>query len=469
MFSGCLRHASRLNLRQNAFSLRPGLNPVASRRHLRIPSQYLTAATQRGALINFLGACYFGGLAVCLGLLYWLYSDADSRQSIPFELKFTDQRIAVEAINKDDVCRSPQFAVKHYRRLLKNLASYEKPENLESLENSSSIEDPDAFYDFPMIKSKVLLHEKSAAFANFYMDMVLRYAKALLSRGKDECSRRILRKIVNNDELFYRLGNAEKLAEDCRFLAQLHEDPDTKVAYLIKSIDMLTQTFPSIKLDSHWLLQKNSKVTNELVSSLNDLAFTFAQASKNHRTKDKKELLGDALNIYLANLQKLTDIQHEMATGTVSKTNFPLFDVSPSSLNVKIAEIKAHISEIVWAKGYKKNAIGWSEDVVDMIYYEHNSSDKIAPILLNTLNNLSIMYGQMKDKTNQERCERMKQGIAEYDSEMPLYYDTVLGNFSKIIYSRGPLGIIEKSLKERYGPTRFAPNLEEFDDLDEED
>ena len=64
-------------------------------------------------------------LIVSFGLCYLLYSDANQRQNIPFELSLDDHINAVMAINKDDVCESPRHATKHYRRLLIDLAKQE--------------------------------------------------------------------------------------------------------------------------------------------------------------------------------------------------------------------------------------------------------------------------------------------------------------------------------------------------------
>lgn len=417
-----------------------------SKRFIRLNPGQLGAVKGWGTVLNIVAGAYFGGLAICCGLLYWLYQDANERQNIPFELSFKNQIESVKAINKDDVLRSPQYAEKHYRKILQDISN--DPNECEGYD----VNDP---YDFPMIKSSILLNEKSNKFANFYIDMIIRYAKALMLRNKIDSSIKILQKIIDNDDIFFNIGNSEALSEACQLLARL--DKPQQETYIKRSIEMLCRTHaPFLKIDENYLIQDNSKITNEFINSLNQLAFTLARSND----------LNDALNIYLSNLNILTGVQQKLQAGELSKRNFPLFNIEKLNLTIQIAEIKAHISEIIWAKGYKKNAISWGEEVVDLIYYDYNASSKVAPLLIDTLQNLSKMYKSIKDPVNQSRCERMLQGIEVFPQDRQQWHDETLARFSKIIYSKGPLGIIEKAITERYGDTKAVPNLEDFDTLE---
>ncbi|CAK7901391.1 hypothetical protein CAAN1_06S03928 [[Candida] anglica] len=450
------RHGIARGITVNA---RPSFN-----RGLKLNAAQLGAAKGWGTVFNIFAGAYLGGVIVCCGSLYWLYQDANERQPIPFELRFKDQITAVEAINKDDVLRSPQYAVKHYKKLLTELYLQNS-----SGQESSEATDSDGSSSFvvPVIPAEVLLKEKSNGFANFYIDIVLRYSRALLSRGQSDASVTMLRKIIDDEEIFYRIGNAESLAQGCRILSRLETDPHVKVAYLMHALDMLTRTHPTLRYDNHYMIQDNSRLTNEFISCLNGLAFAYAKASKSAPKREQQDLLTDSLNIYLANLKMITSVEEKIASNELSERHFPLFTADPLTLKMSIAEIKAHISEIIWAKGYKQNAIGWGEEVVDVVFYEYNNTSRAAPILINTLRNLVNMYGSMKDTVNQERCQRMLTGLEIYEHDPQSWHDTTLARFSKIIYNKGPLGILEKAINERYGAPKPVPNLEEFEELDD--
>ena len=187
MFSGQIRRFTRRGIyssfrTSNINIQRPIRAPLIQYRSIKLSASQLSAVKGWGFVINIIAGAYIGGLLVCFGLLYLLYLDANDRQHIPFELSFKNQMTTVKAINKDDVLKSPRYAVKHYRRLLIELARAEDP-NLEFDEYSEQNR-----FMVPIINSSVLVYEKSNDFANFYIDIVLRYAKALLAKGELDTS-----------------------------------------------------------------------------------------------------------------------------------------------------------------------------------------------------------------------------------------------------------------------------------------
>lgn len=468
MFSGYIRGFTRRGIynsfRSNSINIsiqRPTRLPLIQSRSIKLSASQLSAVKGWGFVINIVAGAYIGGLLVCFGLLYFLYLDANDRQNIPFELSFKNQVTTVKAINKDDVLKSPRYAVKHYRRLLIELARAEDP-NLEFDESSKQNR-----FMVPVINASVLVYEKSNDFANFYIDIVLRYAKALLAKGELDTSIYVLKEIIDDDELFYKLGDAERLSQCCRLLSKVCPRNEDKVAYLDRSINMLRSTFTSIVLDKDYLIQDNSRITDELISCLNGLAFTFAKASPSHG-KEKELYLLKALNIYLANLKKLSLVQQAITYSEQNQASYPLFNCDLNNIKMLTAEIKAHISEIMWAKGYKKNAISWGEDVVEEIYFVHSSETRASPILINVLRNLIIMYEDIKDVRSIKRCEKLLGELSVFQLNESSWYDNVINRFCKIIYNKGPLGIIEKSLSERFGSPQPILEIEEFEDEDKE-
>ncbi|EGV66704.1 hypothetical protein PSN45_002676 [Yamadazyma tenuis] len=417
-----------------------------------------------GTVINIIGGAYIGGLIVCFGSLYFLYHDANERQPIPFELSFADQKTAVMAINKDDALKSPRYAVKHYRRLLIELAKKENPK----LEFDES--DPKNQYRAPFLDSHTLVHKKSNTFANFYIDIVSRYAKALLAKGQLEISVETLQKLVNDDEIFFRLGDAERLSQCGRLLARISPTVDEKESLLKRCITMIGSTFSSIHVDENYLLQNSSRITDELISCLNDMAFAYAKESTHSSLSrhQKQDYLSKALNIYLSNLKTVQQVQHSVVSGQKNQTNYPLFNCNEENLQMLVNEIRSHVSEIMWSKGYKQNAISWSEEVVDDIYYINSSSKRANHILIDVLANLTTMYHQIRNRTSEERCIQLQKGLSHYDSNESSWYDNLVGRFCRIIYNKGPLGVIEKALVERFGPPRRLLEIEEFEDEDTE-
>lgn len=440
---------------------RPSGTSLNHCRSIQLSASQLSAVKGWGFVINIFAGAYIGGLIVCFGLLYLLYLDANDRQHIPFELSFKNQMTTVKAINKDDVLKSPRYAVKHYRRLLIELAKEEDP-NLEFDENS-----PENRFVVPIIDSSVLVHEKSNDFANFYIDIVLRYARSLLAKGELDTSIYVLKEIIDDNQLFYNLGDAERLSQCCRLLSKVCPRNEDKVAYLERSIHMLKSTFSSVVLDDNYLLQDNSRVTDELVSCLNELASTFAKASSINK-KEKDLYLTKALNIYLANLKKLTTIQQNITALQQTQANYPLFNCDENNIKMLIAETKAHISEVMWAKGYKKNAISWGEEVVEEIYFAHSSEPRAPPLLIGVLRNLTVMYESLKDVRSVKRCNKLLDELSVFELNESSWYDNTINRFCKIIYNKGPLGVIEKSLSERFGSPQRLLEIEEFEDEDKE-
>ncbi|ODV80373.1 uncharacterized protein CANTADRAFT_25965 [Suhomyces tanzawaensis NRRL Y-17324] len=455
MFTPRVRHLALSRL--GRFQRLPLRSPFVSQsRSLTFSPGQLGALKRYGFVVNILAGAYIGGLLVCFGLFYMLYNDVNERQHIPLEIGFYNNIAAVKAINKDDVLKSPRYAVKHYRRILIELAKEGNPD-FDFDENGPNK------YDVPLLDSKVLVYEKSNAFANFYIDIVLRYSKALLAKGELQTSISMLQKVINDDDIFYKLGDAERVSQCCRLLSKVCPDKSDKISYLKRSIDMLTHTYSSIQLDENYLLQGSSRITDELMICLNDLAANYAKASN-----DNPALLSSSLNIYLSNLKVLTDLRQRLDNNLLSQTQYPLFNCDEINLIMLGCELKAHISEIMWAKGYKKNAIAWGEEVVEEIYFNHSNTKRASPILFNVLGNLLVMYDNLGDLKSKNRCDKLKLELEVFEGEEVGWYDSIISRFSKIMYHKGPLGIIEKPLTERYGRPTRVPEIEEIEDEDEE-
>lgn len=435
---------------------KPTFQPLVQQRTLRLSPSQFQAVKGWGFIINILGGAYIGGFIVCMGLLYLLYHDADERQNIPFELSFQNQLTAVKAINKDDVLKSPRHAVKHYRRLLIELAKQENP-NLDFDETT-----PENKYRAPLLESETLLYKKSQKFSDFYIDIVSRYAKALLAKGQLDISIETLEKLVYDDEVFYKLGDSERLSNCARLLCKISDDFQTRQKLLDRSIDMITKSFPSVRINDY-MVESSSNMTDELFSCLNETAFNFAKESSH-----KKELLNKSLNIYLNNLKFLNTIKSEMEANTINQNNYPFFNISSENVSILINEVRGHLSEIMWTKGYKKNAVSWGEEVVDDIYHSNASSQKTTDILIGVLDNLIFMHHKMGNLKGEKRCKELRGDLKPFDEYEKSYYNNVINKFSKIIYQKGPLGIIEKVLTERFGPTKRLLDIEEFEEEDVE-
>lgn len=452
MFRGLARLATR-SPRNAAFSNR--IRPFQSRTLTLSPGQF-TAVKRWGTIINIIAGAYIGGLIVCGGSLYFMYHDANDRQNIPFELSFQNQITAVKAINKDDVLKSPRYAVKHYRRLLIELAKQEDSLVVVDEEAKGSER-----YEVPLIDLKTLMYKKGRKFSNFYIDIVLRYARALFAKGELGPAVDILLRIIDDDDLFYKLGDAERLSQCCRLLSKMCPDVSDKKAYLQRSINMLKETFPGIHIAQDYTLEQNSLFTDETVNCLQRLAFTLAR-------EQNEPQLTQSLAVYLSLLRSLTQAQHALDTGSKTQASFPLFNCDLVNLRMTIAEIKAQISEVMWAKGYKKNAISWSEDAVQDIYEDQAGTARAGPILLNALGNLLKMYERIGDIKHRNHSLNLKEQLVLFEGEELTWYDSVIARFSKIIYHQGPLAIIEKSLGERFGLPKRVLEIEEFEEEDEE-
>lgn len=426
--------------------------PHTFRRGFKLGALGMAAIKGWGPIINVVGGAYIGGLIVCGGLLYLMYHDADLRQHIPFELKLNDQIESVKAINKDDVCGSPRHAAKHYRKVLMDLAKQNDP-SIESDKDEKS-------YLVPLLDADVLVNQKLPEFSNFYIDMVLRYTKALLAKGELDALLSMLQQVITNDEMFYKLGDAERLSQCARLLCRLEANVEDKVGVLTRDLDMLQSTYARVNISNNMILE-DSKITDEVLTCLDELAFWTAKLGG-------KVNLDKLLNIYLANLKKLSDIRDGIANGTVSQALYPMFDCSEKNLLLRINETKAHISEVMWAKGFRKNATAWGEDVVNDLFPYHNNMSEVGPILVQVLNNLDAMYKKLGDRTSVNRCGRAKKEVSIFEGEEPGWYDGFINRFSRIMWHKGPLGIIEKPLLERFGPPQPLPHLEEIEGEDDE-
>ncbi|KAG5421829.1 hypothetical protein I9W82_000922 [Candida metapsilosis] len=436
---------------------------LQQRRTFKLSANAAAGLKSYGTIINILAGTYIGGLIVSLGSFYFLYHDANERQTIPFEISFEDQIEAVKAINKDDVLQKPNYAIKHYRKILFDLAKQVDPSIDESQFES---------YSVPIIDSQVLVYDKSNKFANFYIDMILRYSKALLAKGELDASIATLRQIIDDDLIYYKLGDAERLSECSRLLAKVSQDPQDRIHILQRSIDMLAKTYSSIQINEDYTLKQNSKISDELINCLNDVAFQLAKMSQVSKKK-KTSLLNESLAIYLSTLQSLTTVRENLESRKANQSNYPLFNVDRENLITQICSIKAHVSEILWAQGFKQDAINWSEEILNELYYDNASSPKVSPILENVLNNLIDMYSIEKRNADVERCRGLKADLKrveksdEMDDKLKEWYESVINRWSRIIYDQGPLGIILVPLQERYGPAKKIRELEEIEKEDE--
>lgn len=416
--------------------------------------------------LQILTGVYCGLLIVSFGLCYLLYSDANQRQNIPFELSLDDHINAVMAINKDDVCESPRHATKHYRRLLIDLAKQE-------LGDTTTIDESkfDNRYDVPILSTDFLIHNKSIKFINFYIDMILRYSKCLLSKGELDIAIKMLTRIVVDDDfIFFKLGDAEKLSSSSRVLAKITPDITKKISILQRSIDMLIETNKSMQIDNDYILLENSKISDELINCLNDLASNLAKLSQS-QSQGQQELLNQSLQIYLSELRSLQTIRLKIESNQANQATYPLFNVDRANLIGMINTIKAHISEIMWVKGHKDKAINFLEQILQELYYDRYSDPKFGPILLNVLNNLEIMYHNLHKPEDVKRCQNLKHDISIYEIrnrfDIP-WYDRVMKRISKTIYLRTPIGLVEKGLRDRFEPRARVKELDEFEDEDDE-
>lgn len=413
--------------------------------------------------VNILAGAYLGGVLVCGASLYFLYYDADQRQNIPFELPFKTQITAVKAIGKEEVLRSPRYAVKHYRRLLIDLAKQSNPD----LQFDETLPSGARNYVVPLLSLKDLVYGKSNAFANFYIDIVLRYAKTLLAKSEEQVAVSLLKTIIEDGEIFYKLGDAERMSQCCRLLGKL-SGPEDRIHYLQRSINMLSSTFQNVGIDQEYLINEKSTVTDEVIACLNDLAASHALRALHGPRKQKDLALAQALNMYLANLKAVSAIHERLVSGQATQASYPLFDCDGLHLAILQAEIKSHVSEVLWARGYKQNAVAWSEEVLDDLYLEQGKSPEISPILIGTLDNLTTMYKRLKKPADLARCQNQRKEVVVFDDLDLSWYESMIRRFTKIIYYKGPLGVIEKALSERFGSPQRLPDIEEYEGEDEE-
>lgn len=415
-------------------------------------------------ILEKVAVAYLAGLIICGGSLYFVYQDATNRQKIPYEIGFNNTITTVKAVGKDDVLESPRYAVKHYRRLLLELAN-QVDSNFKFEEKNA---DGSINFEVPLLSAEVLFNSKSMAFSNFYIDIVLRYARALLAKGQLKTSVSLLRQIVDDDEIFYKIGNPERMSQCCRTLSLASEEYPRKFAYLERAIDMLAETFQNIKFEKEYLLAESSQITDELLTSLNELAFVHARHAAVLPQNQQKPEFNSALNIYLANLKTLSHIKEQIQSGERSQASFPLLNCDLDNLSMSIGEIKAHVSELLWALGSKKSAIAWGEEVVHEIYFDHTRVARASPILDGVLRSLNVMYLKCGQPDDAERSESLRRGISSFERGQNEWYEHLIKKITKIMYNKGPLGVIEKALTERIGPPKPVPDIEEFEEEDTE-
>ena len=437
---------------------------IQQRRSLSVPSGLLKIPKLK-TMFGVMSGLYIGVTLVSLGSFYFIYSDANSRQSIPWELGFKDTVEIVQGINRDDVLHKPRYAVKHYRKVLIDLAKAADPQ-LDELKYTG--------FEVPIIDPETLVYKKSNTFANFYIDLILRYSKALLAKGELDASINTLQAVLKSDLIYYKLGDAERLSECSRLYATIQDHPQDSINTLKRSINMLRKTFSSIQLNDDYTLQKGSRITNELLHCLNDMAFRYAKMSLNNSLskKEKERYMNEALAIYLSNLQALNLIRENTETGKTNQRNYPLFDIERENLILQICSLKAHISEIMWYKGLRSNAVSWSEEVLKEIFYDNASSPRVSPILENVIDNMIAMYTKLNQPDEVKRCEGIKLELRFYNKEkegkgFAGWYDRLIVRWSGVLYDQGPIGIITKPLRENFGPGIRIRDLEEFEGEDE--
>lgn len=421
----------------------------------------LAVSPQAARFIQIGTGAYLGVGVVCMASFYFLYQDATARQNIPILLPLEDQVLCVKAIGKDDVLGSPRYAVKHYRRLLVNLA---KESGLDFSETTS---DGKRNYRVPLLLADELIHRRSPEFANFYIDIVLRYARALMAKGMVSVATDTLRSIVDNTMIVQRIGDPERLAQCCRVLSQITANDTDRLYYLERSLDLLSNTYRGIKITKDHLVEEGSLLTDELVRALNALAFAQAKGAPLKRRSEKKQLLRNALNIYLATLKAITHVHAQLDAHELTQASFPLLNCDPAVLVATESEIKAQVSEILWALGYHTSAIAWGEEVVDEIYFQRASNPQFAPILAGVLKNLETMY-ELRHDPQAQQCRAMLRDVHVYRVQDQLFYESLLRRIYKIMLGQGPLGIVMEPLLNRFGQSPPLPEIELLEREDEE-
>lgn len=407
-----------------------------------------------GLVINILSGAYLGAMLVSFGLLYWLYSDASSREKIPWNLPLNVQIELVQAINKDDVLQSPRYALKHYRHVLDKI--YEAYSGATPSEQIIIPISPEKGGDLHILSSELLM-ACPPAIANFYIDMLLRYAKTLLARGERAGGIALLKHVVSDQSIFQSLGDAERLAQACRVMGRTVGTCD-RISFLQRAIEMLVDSFAGFAVSPQYVLDASSRILDELVASLCELA--AAQVHLARETKDseaKNDLLARLLHIYLGVLRPLVQVRE-------NGVRYPLFDCSQNNVVVLENAVRSHILELLWAQGYKKSATAWGEQILSDVYFDHASEPQLGPILTNTLRNLITMYTELGQPLARARCTKLLQNVEIYDAGPPkLWYASTLARFSNIIYNMGPLGIIVKPLGERFAAPQRLEELHEYD------
>ena len=228
---------------------------------------------------------------------------------------------------------------------------------------------------------------------------------------------------------FFKLGDAEKLSSSSQYWLKLLLIL-LKIFILQRSIDMLIETNKSMQIDNDYILLENSKISDELINCLNDLASNLAKLSQS-QSQGQQKLLNQSLQIYLSELRSLQTIRLKIESNQANQATYPLFNVDRANLIGMINTIKAHISEIMWVKGHKDKAINFLEQILQELYYDRYSDPKFGPILLNVLNNLEIMYHNLHKPEDVKRCQNLKHDVSIYEIrnrfDIP-WYDRVMKN-----------------------------------------
>ena len=103
---------------------------------------------------------------------------------------------------------------------------------------------------------------------------------------------------------------------------------------------MLIETNKSMQIDNDYILLENSKISDELINCLNDLASNLAKLSQS-QSQGQQELLNQSLQIYLSELRSLQTIRLKIESNQANQATYPLFNVDRANLIGMINTIKS--------------------------------------------------------------------------------------------------------------------------------
>ena len=86
---------------------------------------------------------------------------------------------------------------------------------------------------------------------------------------------------------------------------------------------MLIETNKSMQIDNDYILLENSKISDELINCLNDLASNLAKLSQS-QSQGQQELLNQSLQIYLSELRSLQTIRLKIESNQANQATYPL-------------------------------------------------------------------------------------------------------------------------------------------------